>query len=89
VPRLGSDPNNFWSNTPIGYTGRVSETAVYSVPAMHCGHCERAVREEISLLAGVESVEVDLETKLVTITGESLDDAALRAAIEEAGYEAA
>jgi copper chaperone CopZ len=56
---------------------------------MHCGHCERAVREEVSAVAGVNSVDVDLETKLVTVTGESLDDAALRAAIEEAGYEAA
>jgi copper chaperone CopZ len=31
---------------------------------------------------------VDLVTKLVTVTGEGLDDQALRAAIEEAGYEA-
>jgi copper chaperone len=56
---------------------------------MHCGHCERAVRDEVGAVAGVSSVEVDLETKLVAVTGDSLDDAALRAAIEEAGYEAA
>jgi len=65
------------------------ETATFSVPAMHCGHCERAVKEEVSAVEGVTSVDVDLETKLVTVTGASLDDAALRAAIEEAGYEAA
>jgi copper chaperone len=68
---------------------RMSQTVTYSVPAMHCGHCERAVREEVSAVAGVTAVDVDLETKIVTVTGEPLDDAALRAAIEEAGYEAA
>jgi copper chaperone len=67
----------------------MSQTVTYSVPAMHCGHCERAVREEVSAVAGVTAVDVDLETKIVTVTGEPLDDAALRAAIEEAGYEAA
>jgi copper chaperone CopZ len=40
-------------------------------------------------VAGVESVEVDLDTKLVVVSGEGLDDAAIRAAIDEAGYEAA
>jgi copper chaperone len=67
----------------------MSETEVYMVPGMHCGHCERAVKDEVAAVPGVASVDVDLETKLVTVTGESLDDAALRAAIEEAGYEAA
>jgi copper chaperone CopZ len=56
---------------------------------MHCGHCETAVRDEVSGVPGVESVEVDLSTKLVEVAGEPLDDAAIRAAIEEAGYEAA
>jgi copper chaperone len=67
----------------------MSQTLSYSVPALHCGHCERAVKEEVSAVPGVSDVAVDLETKLVTVRGESLDDAALRAAIEEAGYEAA
>jgi copper chaperone len=67
----------------------MSETLSYTVPAMHCGHCERAVKEEVSAVAGVREVAVDLDTKVVTIHGESLDDTALRAAIEEAGYEAA
>ena len=61
----------------------------YTVPGMHCGHCERAVRSELGEVRGVESVDVDLETKLVSVRGANLDDAALRAAIEEAGYEAA
>jgi copper chaperone len=67
----------------------MSQTVTYSVPAMHCGHCERAVRKEVSAVPGVTAVDVDLETKIVTVTGGQLDDAALRAAIEEAGYEAA
>ncbi len=61
----------------------------YTVPGMSCGHCEKAITEEVSGVAGVESVEVDLETKLVTIRGTALDDRALRDAIDEAGYEAA
>jgi copper chaperone len=67
----------------------MSQTVTYSVPAMHCANCERAVREEVAAVAGVSSVDVDLETKLVKVTGDALDDTALRAAIEEAGYEAA
>ena len=60
----------------------------YSVPGMHCGHCERAVKEEVGAVPGVASVDVDLEAKSVTVRGDGLDDAELRAAIAEAGYEA-
>jgi copper chaperone len=67
----------------------MSETHSYTVPAMHCGNCERAVKEEVSAVAGVSEVAVDLETKIVTVTGSAFDDTAVRAAIEEAGYEAA
>ncbi len=67
----------------------MSETLTYTVPGMHCEHCERAVTEEVSALEGIESVVVDLETKRVDVHGEHLDDAAIRAAIEESGYEAA
>lgn len=72
-----------------GILPRMSETTTYNVPAMHCQHCERSVKEEVSAVAGVTAVDVDLETKLVSVTGSSFDDAAVRAAIEEAGYEAA
>jgi copper chaperone CopZ len=65
------------------------ERVQYIVPAMHCGHCKTAVTDEVSAVPGVESVVVDLDTKRVEVTGEALDDAAIRAAIEEAGYEAA
>jgi copper chaperone len=64
-------------------------TITYSVPGIHCAHCERAIREEVAAVAGVQSVDVDLDTKLVTVVARPIDDAALRAAIEEAGYEAA
>ena len=67
----------------------MSETITYTVPALCCGHCKASVTEELSEVDGVEAVDVDLDTKLVVVTGSGLDDAALRAAIEEAGYEAA
>jgi len=61
----------------------------YSVPDMSCAHCERAVSSEVGGVPGVESVTVDLDTKLVVVRGEGLDDALIRAAIEDAGYDAA
>jgi copper chaperone CopZ len=64
-------------------------TITYTVPGMSCDHCKHAVTEELSGVQGVSAVDVDLETKLVTVTGEPLDDSVLRAAIVEAGYEAA
>ena len=67
----------------------MSDTVTYSVPAMHCGHCKAAVSEELAGVEGVEAVDVDLKTKLVVVRGDGLDDAKLRTAIEEAGYEAA
>jgi copper chaperone len=67
----------------------MSETLVYNVPAIHCAHCATSIREEISEVEGVDEVAVDLDTKVVAVSGSDLDDAALRAAIVEAGYEAA
>ena len=61
---------------------------IYRVPGMHCGNCERAVKQELALVDGVASVEVDLEAKLVLVRGQDLADGKLRAAIDEAGYEA-
>ena len=65
------------------------ETITYSVPGMTCDHCKNAVDGELRSGAGVETVEVDLDTKLVRVSGENLDDRALRGAIEEAGYKEA
>jgi copper chaperone len=67
----------------------MSESVTYSVPAIHCDHCAMSIREEVSEVEGVDEVAVDLDSKLVTVMGRGLDDAALRAAIVEAGYEAA
>ena len=67
----------------------MSETKIYSVPGMHCAHCEAAVARELEAVDGVEAVDVDLDAKRVTVRGHGLDDAALRAAIDEAGYEVA
>ena len=61
----------------------------YTVSDMSCSHCKHAVSSELGEVAGVDRVDVDLDTKLVTVRGHDLDDAALRAGIEEAGYEAA
>jgi copper chaperone CopZ len=55
---------------------------------MSCEHCKTAVAEELRAVPGVESVVVELETKLVKVSGSSLEDDALRAAIDEAGYPA-
>jgi copper chaperone len=67
----------------------MSDTMAYVVPGIHCGHCAAAIKEEVSTVAGVDTVDVDLDAKVVTIGGEALSDQALREAIEEAGYEAA
>ena len=65
------------------------ETLSYEVPGVHCAHCEAAIKREVETVPGVETVSVDLERKLVAVTGEALDDSKLRAAIDEAGYDVA
>ena len=63
-------------------------TASYTVTGMTCGHCVTAVTEEVTSLPGVTGVEVDLTTGGLTVTSEQpVDEAAVRAAVEEAGYE--
>jgi copper chaperone len=60
----------------------------YLVAGMTCDHCTVAVTEEVTKVAGVASVAVDLETKLVQVRGSDLDETAVVAAIDEAGYDA-
>jgi copper chaperone CopZ len=55
---------------------------------MTCDHCRVAVIEEVSKVAGVRAVDVDLDTKLVRVHGTGVDGAAVVAAIDEAGYDA-
>ena len=67
----------------------MSESLSYSVPGVHCDHCRVAIEDEVAQLAGVAAVAVDLEAKTVTVTGQALDGAVIRAAIDEAGYDVA
>jgi copper chaperone len=66
----------------------MAEQTTYAVPAIHCAHCALSIREEVSEVAGVESVDVDLDAKTVTVSGAGVSDELVRAAIVEAGYEA-
>jgi copper chaperone len=66
-----------------------AETLTYSVPGMTCEHCRAAITREVGTVAGVQSVDVDLEQKLVTVRGRHVDDGAVRSAIDEAGYDVA
>ena len=62
----------------------------WTVQGMTCGHCVSSVTEEVSAVPGADEVEVDLATGVLTVTSEQpLDDEAVRAAVEEAGYQVA
>lgn len=64
-------------------------TSEYQVSGMSCGHCEVAVRGEVSQVPGVENIEVSAQTgRLLVATSSAVDDAAVLAAVDEAGYEA-
>ena len=66
----------------------MSTTTTITVDGMTCGHCVSAVQSEVGKIEGVNEVSVDLPTGQVTIVGEQTPDPeALRAAVEEAGYE--
>ncbi|MEV5969843.1 cation transporter [Streptomyces sp. NPDC051921] len=63
-------------------------TVTYQVNGMSCGHCEGAISGEISEIAGVSEVKAVAATGLVTVTSAApLDEEAVRAAVDEAGYE--
>ena len=65
-------------------------TSTYTVTGMSCEHCVNAVTGELSELPGVADVKVDLGTGVVTVTSDApLPDDAVRAAVDEAGYELA
>ncbi|MEU3096652.1 heavy-metal-associated domain-containing protein [Streptomyces sp. NPDC006967] len=67
-----------------------SVTTVYKVSGMSCGHCEGAVSGEISALPGVSSVAAVASSGEVTVVSAApLEEAAVRAAVDEAGFELA
>lgn len=59
----------------------------YSVPGISCAHCKSAIEGEIAQVDGVSVVVVDIDAKVVRVTGG--DDAAIRSAIDDAGYDIA
>ena len=65
-------------------------TATYTVTGMTCAHCVSSVTEELTKIDTVRAVDIDLPTGAVTVTSESpVDEADVRAAVDEAGYEIA
>jgi copper chaperone len=77
---MSAEPEEGWMSV---------EEVSYTVAGMSCSHCEAAVTEEVEQVAGVVAVDVDLDSKRVLVRGEDVSDDAVRAAIREAGYEAA
>jgi copper chaperone CopZ len=61
-------------------------TRNYTVDGMTCGHCRASVMEEVLRVSGVRAVDVDLDSGRLTVAGETFDDDAVRAAVDEAGY---
>ena len=62
-------------------------TSTYTVTGMTCGHCVDAVTEEVTALPGVTAVDVDLASGRLTVTSDApVDEDAVRAAVDEAGY---
>jgi copper chaperone CopZ len=71
------------TNTPRTFVG----TTTFQVQGMTCGHCERAITQEIARVPGVCSVDVDLPAGTVTVSvGTAVDRADIAAAVDEAGY---
>ena len=68
----------------------MSSTQSYTVTGMTCSHCVASVTEEVQEIPGVQDVEVVLETGSLTVTSEEpVEDDAVKAAVEEAGYQLA
>jgi copper ion binding protein len=71
------------TNTPRAFVG----TTTFQVQGMTCGHCERAITQEIGRVAGVRSVVVDRPAGTVTVSVDNaVDRADIAAAVDEAGY---
>ncbi len=68
------------------FDGRTRELLL-QVEGMSCQHCVNSITQEVGKIAGVSEVRVDLANRSVTVRGEGFADEAVRAAIDEAGYE--
>ena len=76
--------------TDIEGTIAMTTTKTYTVTGMTCSHCVNSVGSEIRSIPGVTDVRVDLASGAVTVISQQpLDDAAVAAAVDEAGYELA
>jgi copper chaperone len=64
-------------------------TTNYSISGMTCQHCVMSVRDEVCEVAGVDGIDIDLASGRMTVTGNGCEDAAILAAVAEAGYAAA
>jgi copper chaperone CopZ len=64
-----------------------TERREYTLQGMTCAHCAMSVREEVSEVPGVSAVDVDHASGRLTVTGRQLDDEAIGAAVDEAGYQ--
>ena len=68
----------------------MNQTTTYTVSGLHCSGCVASVSEEVQEITGVREVELVLETGALTITSDaSVDEAAVKAAVAEAGYQLA
>ena len=61
----------------------------YTVSGMSCGHCALSVREEVAEVAGVERVDVELDSGRLSVAGTGFSDEEIHAAVTSAGYELA
>ena len=69
------------------HSSQTDATRTYTVSGMTCSHCVLSVREEVSEVAGVQDVDIDLASGRLTVIGESVSDEAVKAAVADAGYE--
>ncbi|WP_392507684.1 heavy-metal-associated domain-containing protein [Naumannella halotolerans] len=63
-------------------------STTFAVTGMTCEHCEASVREEVSEIPGVSDIQVSADNGVLVVTGEGVDEAAVLAAVTEAGYTA-
>ena len=77
------------THTPLPYLDDTmnATTRTYTVSGMTCSHCVLSVDEEVSVIAGVDAVEVDLATGRLDVTGDGFSDEAVAAAVADAGSE--